>query len=183
MSRTIASGLAALALTGCGAVALSAPANAASCSANGGSSYPPGNCPSAHVTESTQSPATGGSLTLDFTGLAPGSSLSLTLDTGQGFGTFSANSSGEVIVTITIPSGLQGTHTLTATGTNASGAAVSLKSAFTVRSASSASSSSGAGVLPFTGSAIASESAAGLGLLAAGTVAVVIGRRRRTVSR
>jgi len=108
MSRTIASGLAVLALTGMGVVTVAAPASATEqpCPVTGsGGHYPPGLCMSSSVTQSTQTPT-------------------------------AANGAG------------------------------------------SSSSSN----LPFTGAATAAEGAAGLGLLAAGTLAVVLGRRRRTAS-
>ena len=182
MSRTIASGLTALALGGLGVIALAAPANAACSSSYSGG----GSCIGSGDTQSTQTPFTGGSFTLDFTGLAPGSSVRLVLDNGQSFGSFTANSSGEAVATITIPCGLSGHHTITSTGTSTSGAALTFTNDFTVAgtgaACTGAASASSGGGLPFTGANTAAEGAAGLGLLAVGTVAVVVGRRRRTVS-
>ncbi len=182
MSRTIASGLVALAISGVGVIALAAPASAA-CTVN----YSGARCIGAQDSQSTQTPAPGGSITLDFTGLKPGSSLTLTLDTGQGFGTFTVNANGEVVATIQVPCNLSGPHTLTAHATNADGSAVTFTNSFTATACSSAGAgagSSGSGSnLPFTGASTAAEGAVGLGLLAAGTFAVVVGRRRRTAVR
>jgi hypothetical protein len=182
MSRIIASGLTALALGGLG-VAFASPASAA-CTVNYGGG---GSCVGSGSTQSTQTPFTGGGLTLDFTGLAPGSSVQLVLDNGQGFGSFTANSSGDAVATVTIPCGLTGQHTFTGKGTSTKGTPLNFTNDFTVAGVGAACTSgaggsggSGGGNLPFTGADTAAEGAAGLGLLAAGTLAVVVGRRRRT---
>jgi len=179
MSRIIASGLTALALGGLG-VAFASPASAA-CTVNYGGG---GSCVGSGSTQNTQTPFTGGSLTLDFTGLTPGSSVQLVLDNGQGFGSFTANSSGEAVATVTIPCGLTGHHTFTGKGTSTNGTPLTFTNDFTVAgvgaACTSGSGGSGGGRLPFTGADTAAEGAAGLGLLAAGTLAVVVGRRRRT---
>ncbi len=65
-------------------------------------------------TQSTQTPPAGGSLTIDYSGLQPGSALTLTLDTGQGFGTFTVDANGMVSATFTVPCDLSGPHTVTA---------------------------------------------------------------------
>jgi len=188
MSRTIASGLAVLALTGMGVVTVAAPASAAKppCRVNRGGHYPPGLCKGSSVTQSTQTPFAGGSITFSFTDVAPGSKLTLTLDNGQSFGAFTANANGVVNATVKLPCSLSGPHTLTATGTSTEGNPITFTTDFTATACSAAAgsgaaSSSGSN-LPFTGANTAAEGAAGLGLLAAGTFAVVLGRRRRTVS-
>lgn len=177
MSRTITSGLAALAISGLGVVALAAPASAA-CTVT----YSGARCIGAMDTQSTQTPRAGGSLTIDYSGLAPGSALTLTLDTGQGLGTFTVDANGLENATFTVPRDLSGPHTVTAKGTKADGSAVTFTTSFTViaDSSSGGAGSGSSGNLPFTGADTAAEGAAGLGLLAVGTLAVVVGRRRRT---
>jgi len=87
-----------------------------------------------------------------------------------------------------LPCSLSGPHTLTATGTSTEGNPITFTTNFTATACSAAAGSgSGAGSssgsdLPFTGANTAAEGAAGLGLLAAGTFAVVVGRRRRTAA-
>ena len=183
MSRTIASGLAVLALTGMSVVTVAAPASAAKppCRVNPGGHYPPGLCKGSSVTQSTQTPAAGGSITFSFTDVAPGSKLTLTLENGETLGAFTANVNGAVNATVKLACSLSGPHTLTATGKSAEGNPITFTTGFTATACSAAGAGS-SGSLPFTGANTAAEGAAGFGLLAAGTLAVVFGRRRRDTS-
>ena len=176
MFRTAASGLSAAALAGLSVVVLAGPASAAQppCHVNRGGHYPPGLCRNASVTSNTQTPRAGGTITLSYTGLRPGTTVNITLDSnGVSLGSFTVGAGGNLSVSVRIPSGYAGAHTIIATGTSTSGSAIDFSLPITIRSAQQT------GGLPFTGSNTAVEGAAGIGLVAAGAAVVVLGRRRR----
>lgn len=135
---------------------------------------PPGNClPARTSTNSVTPPAV---VQADFEGVAPNSSGTSKLFSDPIFlGTWTANSLGAVHTSVTIPANAPvGQHTLAFTGTDPSGAAVTFTAPLTING-------SGSG-LPLTGTQIGAASILGVGLLGAGTVAVIAGRRRRVAA-
>ena len=173
MYRKLATGVAALAMTGFGTIALATPAHAVTkppCRINGGGHYPPGLCKNASVTQSSQSTQGGGTITFGYKGLKPGTTLTV------GSTTYRVGADGRVTATLQVPCSARGTQTVTATGTADDGNAITFTSTYTATPCSAHASGGG---LPFTGDNTAVEGAAALGLLGVGSLAVVAGRRRR----
>lgn len=172
MSRTLTRSLSALALGGLTSLTMIGTANAADpCGTTG---YPP--CPPAISTDTTVT-APGSSFHLTLHGFKPGSTVTVTVTiNGQTvtLGTFVADANGDVSANVALPNSVKaGSYTITASGVDASGAARVLTSAITV------AASTGGG-LPFTGQEIGIASLLGAGLVGAGSVAVVAGRRRKS---
>lgn len=190
MYRKTATGLAALAMAGLGTVVVAAPASAAKppCRVNGGGHYPPGLCKNASVRQSTQDPRGGGSVTFTYTGLKPGSVLTVPASNGFGAASVTVDANGNATLALTVPCSFRGNHTVLANGTSTDGNPIQFSSTIHVTSAGTSCTSTGSGSagggggLPFTGANTAAEGAAGLGLLVVGGAAVVAGRRRRRVA-
>jgi hypothetical protein len=138
--------------------------------------YPPGQCKKASTSDST--PTRGETVTF-YSGegqFTPGSTVHVRLGNTD-LGTVTADSSGAATFTFKIPSNLRaGKHAIVFTG-DALGSANSVSVPFTVTGSGTAVAGSG---LPFTGFELGAASLLGAGLLGAGTVAVVSGRKRKT---
>jgi LPXTG-motif cell wall-anchored protein len=136
-----------------------------------GSQYPVGR---GQLTESTTAAHPGDSVTVSGCGFKVGSSVSIDfLSTPVHLATVTADANGGIGATVTIPANAApGNHTIEATGVAPSGAPLVLSANITIL---------GAGTpLPHTGSSsTAPLTAAGVGLVLIGGVAVVGARRRR----
>jgi hypothetical protein len=92
-------------------------------------------------------------------------------------GTFTADATGTVHVSVTLPAGLApGSHTIVSTG--ASGKVVQFGLTLTAPAAAGSGQGGGGSDLAFTGVAIGGALVVALGLLAAGTITLMSGRRR-----
>ena len=176
MSRTATRLFAAIAIAGlttlASAPALAAPPPPGCKPEHGKPAYPPGQCKKAAITDSTATP--GQSLTA-YSGegqFDPGSSANAELrSTPKSLGTVTVDSAGAASVTFTVPTDLStGAHSVVFTGPFF-GVNRSVAVNFQVVGA-------GAG-LPLTGFEMGAAALLGVGLLGAGTIAVVSGRRRR----
>lgn len=194
MSRTVARGLTALTLGGLSSLALVVPAHAATCPP---ATYPPGvACVPFSITVTVT--AAGKTFTIHLSGFKPGSPVDIVIhSTPLDLGTFTADATGAVDATLTLPSNFPaGAHTITASGIDAAGKPFILASPLTVAAAGSTlgtttsatgtsatgtSSTSSAG-LPFTGFELGAASLLGVGLLGAGSLAVVSGRKRKSTA-
>jgi hypothetical protein len=118
---------------------------------------------------SSSSVAPGGRVTISGGGFAPGAQVQITVaSTPTLLATVSADGSGSIQATVTIPSNLEpGTHTLSATGANPAGGTLVLTSTITVSG------------LALTGSNTGVLVGVALALLGAGVLLVVVTRRRR----
>ncbi|HZQ26868.1 MAG TPA: LPXTG cell wall anchor domain-containing protein [Acidimicrobiales bacterium] len=136
-----------------------------------GSQYPVGR---GQLTLSNTAAHSGDDVTASGCGFKPGSSVALDfLSTPVRVGTATADANGGIRATVTVPANATpGTHTIEATGTDPRGAPLVLSASITIL---------GAGApLPHTGSSsTAPLTAAGVGLVLIGGVAVVGARRRR----
>lgn len=170
MARKLASGGAALAMIAVVIIGMASSASAVGC----GDYPPPATClPAKTSTNSVTPPAP---VEVDLAGLAPNSDgISRLFSNAIFLGTWTANSAGAAHFSVTIPaSAPAGQHTLAFTGTDPAGNAITFTAPLTING-------SGSG-LPLTGAQIGAASVLGLGLLGAGTVAVIAGRRRRTAA-
>ena len=170
MSRTRTRGLTALAVGGLTSLTMITPAQAIACPAG---TYPPGvQCTPVAIT--VTSVVAGQSFTVTVTGFKAGSAVTFVLHSAAAnLGTFTANASGSVTASLTVPSGFAaGAHTLTASGVAPDGSARILSAPLTVKASGSS--------LPFTGFELGAASLLGAGLLGAGTLAVMSGRKRKT---
>ena len=120
------------------------------------------------LTISPTSVHAGGSLTIDASGWQGSSSVTITLHSDPVvLGTVSADASGNVHATVTVPAATApGAHTIVATGTGASGSPQEASTGVTVMAASSG----GGGSLPRTGAAIGALTLVGLGLFGGGAL-------------
>lgn len=137
--------------------------------------YPPGQCKKAATSDST--PGVGEDITVDsgegeFT---DGTDVNVTFESKTiALGTVKANSAGLATITFKVPSVAAGTHHVVFRG-DFLGTPNTVSVTLQVHGAAAA----GAG-LPFTGFELGAASLLGAGLLGAGTVAVVSGRKRKT---
>jgi LPXTG-motif cell wall-anchored protein len=139
--------------------------------------YPPGNSSNAQISDTTVTP--GASVTVSDSGNDPFEQVDVDVHSVQVFvGSTTANGRGVATLTFTVPTSLPaGHHTVVMVG-QTSGHTGSV--GFTiVRSGSTNPASSGSG-LPFTGgNDIWQMTAAGVGLVLVGGIALVVVRRRR----
>jgi hypothetical protein len=129
------------------------------------------------VSVSNQAPAAGSSITFSGSGFAAGEKVTISLDNGKQFPSVFANASGAFSETITLPAGVTGTHTITATGTT-SGHSASIKIQVAGVGASGGTTASGSG-LAFTGASVIGIIALGVLLLVGGGLMLLAGRRRK----
>lgn len=131
-----------------------------------------------------QTPCEGCSFTVSGDGFTPGERVRIVLDNGDFLGTAVADSSGHFSFSVTLPSGLTGTHSIIATGETSGRTAtssVSISAPTSTGSASGSSSSSGSG-LAYTGFAVAGIGGIGVALLIGGGAMLLIGKRRKGVA-
>lgn len=122
----------------------------------------------------THQPTVGGSLAVSGTNCNPNSTVSISLDNGRfPLGTAPTDASGRYSTTVTLPSGLTGTHTVTVVG-----AACAATEGITIQAASSGGGGGG-GALAGTGVAVVGIAALGVVLLIGGGLMLLAGRRRR----
>ncbi|MFN2537280.1 MAG: hypothetical protein ABR549_03890 [Mycobacteriales bacterium] len=180
MARTTSRALAGLAVAGLAvlsaAPAIAAPPGPGCAPERGRPAYPPGQCKKPAVSDSTVTPgepltASSGEGQFD-----KGKKVKATgHSTPFSIATTSANSAGEAVVTFTVPSNLPaGQHSVVFTGPFF-GTTRSVSVPFTVVGSTSASD------LPFTGFQIGAASLLGVGLVGAGTISVLAGRRRKAL--
>lgn len=166
-------------------VGVSQAASAAACTAG---TYPPGQCQTIVLGESFVN--AGGSVSVSGAGFTAGERVTAAFcSSGTVLGTDTADSSGRVSVTVTIPSSTRpGTHYICLTG--AAGEHVSAAITVSGSTSGTTSSSSGSGStsgiasggLPQTGSNLAVLAGSGLTLLLIGTMLVLVVVRRRRQS-
>jgi hypothetical protein len=115
----------------------------------------------------------GGSVTLSGSGFAPSSEVEITIEsTPRTLDTVTANASGEIAVTVAIPSDLSaGTHTLKGTGVTPDGATLVLSATVSIAGGGQAD-------LAGTGARIGPMAGAGAALLAIGIIVLMLSRRR-----
>ena len=144
---------------------------------NPGGTYPPGQCTEV-LGVSAQTLHPGQAFQFSGSDFAQGSPASLDLHTATyHLGTFSADSSGHVNGTATIPTGIaNGSHTLSLNGVDPQGRALLEAVKVTITGGSRAAS----GSLPFSGTtAVLPLTGAGVGMVLAGGLTVMTLRRRR----
>ena len=125
------------------------------------------------VAASTQAPAEGASLTLTGTGYLPGETVDNVLHSAPySLGSAVADSLGNFSVSVTLPSGVTGSHTISSTGVT-SGRVSTV--AITIVGPQSASG------LPDTGVAILGIGSVGVTALVVGGLVLAAGRRRTRV--
>ena len=174
MSRTVTRGLTAIVLGVLTSLTMISPAHADTCPPG---TYPPGvGCTPVAITVTTAT--AGQDVTLTMSGFGAGSAVTFAITcasgTGGNLGTFNAGSTGSVTATVKIPSSCGvGVATITASGTGANGAALIQSASLTIKAAAG-------GGLPFTGFQLGAASLLGTGLLVAGAIAIVSGRKRKT---
>ncbi len=181
--RTLGSGIAALALAGAGSIAVAPSANAATCTAtrttDGQGTYAVQvTCDAAFLSVTIVTLKNGKvKITVKFDGFGPGSKVKIFLKSDPVLlGEFTADANGSVTTDVTIPANTaNGLHHLEAVGVDANGLFYSVSTPLTV----TGSQLAGGGGLPFTGFELGAASLLGAGLLGAGTLAVVSGRKRK----
>ena len=188
MAHTVTRGLSALALGGFMTLSLAGPAWAAD------PTPVSGQCPAGYTVSqdgTTCSPGTqsgstvdpGGTITIVAPGFGPNSPVTITV-CGKPYttgGPFSAGSDGTFSGTVTVPSDTSaGSCTIVVSGTGPNGAARAVSFPITVTSSGTGGGSgNGGGGLPFTGFELGAASVLGAGLLGAGTIALIAGRKRK----
>ena len=149
------------------------------------SPYPPSTSgPTVVINSGTLQP--GQSITLTFTGFLPNETITVIVFSDPiNLGSFSANSSGTAVVTVTLPASLEaGSHTIVATGATSGysasfGFTVASGLAFTGEGAGGGST--GGSGLAFTGIAVGGSLILAVGLLTAGTMTLLAGRRKSSM--
>ena len=137
------------------------------------------------IAVSTTNPAEGSSIDVTGTDFDAGSTINFTLySQPYALGSVTTDSSGAFAVSVTLPDGVTGTHTIAAQGPTSS-ASVTIE-IYAVNQGSGGAAgdngSSSGGGLASTGFAVAGIGVLGLGLLAGGTVLLLSGRRRKVSS-
>lgn len=141
---------------------------------------------------SDQTPSEGSSFTISGAGFKAGEHVRIVLDNGDFLGTATADSTGQYSFSVTLPSGLTGTHSIIATGETSGKVATSSISISAPTSSSSNGSasgsssssgtSSGSGTgLAYTGVAVVGIGSIGLALLVGGGAMLLLGKRRKGV--
>jgi hypothetical protein len=183
MVSTTARLLSTLAITGVATLslapaALAAPPGPGCKPVKGKPAYPPGQCKKKAISDS--SPSRGEDVTAysgegEFT---DGQPVEVELHSKvYALGTVTADGAGAATVTFKIPSGISnGNHAVVFTG-DFLGTRRSVSVGLAITGGSTASNGGG---LPFTGFELGAASLLGAGLLGAGTVAVISGRKRKT---
>jgi LPXTG-motif cell wall-anchored protein len=139
--------------------------------------YPP-DAPT--IGTSSSSIQNAGSTTVMGAGWQAGTTVALTIaSTPQSLGTASVQSDGTFAQDVTIPCLDAGTHTISASGTDASGAANTVSTTVTVTGTCGAGGGSG-GTLPHTGSNASGVVTLASGLILLGAVLVIALNRRRS---
>jgi LPXTG-motif cell wall-anchored protein len=142
----------------------------------GAATYPP-DAPS--IGTSSSSVQNGGSTTVMGTGWQTGTTVALTIaSTPQSLGSASVQSDGTFSQGVTIPCLDAGTHTISGSGTGASGAANTASTTVTVTGA--CGPNGGGGTLPHTGSNASGVVTLASGLILLGAVLVIALNRRRS---
>jgi LPXTG-motif cell wall-anchored protein len=140
----------------------------------GAAPYPP-DAPS--IGTSSSSVQNAGSTTVMGAGWQPGTTVALTIaSTPQSVGTASVLSDGTFTQDVTIPCLDAGTHTISGSGTDASGAANTVSTTVTV----TGTCDPGGGTLPHTGSNTSGVVTLASGLILLGAVLVIALNRRRS---
>ena len=172
MARTIARGLTALALGGLTSLTMISPAHAAPCPP---ATYPPG-VPCIPFTITVTVVVDGQTFTITVGGYKAGSAVEFVIHSSpKSLGTFTADAAGNVTATLQLPTDVPaGQHVLTASGVGPDGKPRILSSPLAVKA-----KSAGSGI-PFTGFELGAASLLGAGLLGAGTIALVSGRKRQS---
>lgn len=137
--------------------------------------YGPTTGPSITVSPTVVAP--GGTVTITCTGFDPGETVIIVLHTDPvTLGTATADPSGDVHTTVTIPTNTTpGQHTITVTGETSGltlSATITVEGAVTAAAAPSSS-------LPFTGANVAATTGVGAGAVAIGGGLVLAARKRR----
>lgn len=131
----------------------------------------------ATLSVNNQNPAVGGSFDESGSGFGANEEVSNTLHTAP-FALTSAhtNANGDFSVTLTLPAGVSGSHTIVATGlTSGKTATISI----IIGSTATGSGSSGGGGLASTGVAVLGIAGLGVVLLVGGGVMLMTGKRRK----
>lgn len=150
------------------------------------SPYPVPTTPAPTLTISIDSPLIEGApITITISGFGPFESFTIVIFSDPvNVGTFTTDGSGNATVTFPLPGGLDpGAHTIVATGSNGSvaqaGFTIPGGLAFTGEGQGTGGTATGGGSgLAFTGIAIGGSLVLALGLLTAGTVTLMAGRRQ-----
>jgi len=143
----------------------------------GAAPYPP-DAPS--IGTSSSSIPNAGSTTVMGTGWQPGTTVALTIaSTPQSLGGATVQGDGTFSQAVTIPCLDAGTHTISGSGTDASGAANTVSTTVTVTGTCNANGGNG-GTLPHTGSNSSGVITLASGLILLGAVLVIALNRRRS---
>jgi len=139
--------------------------------------YPPGLC---RASENSGTFDQGRPARFDGSGFGADTNVIVSIhSTPTVLGSGTADSSGNFVDTVTIPSSTTpGRHTITLSGTNPDGTARALTTTITVSAAAAAQGSG----LPFTGAEIAGMSLAGVALIGGGIVLLLAARRQRSAA-
>jgi hypothetical protein len=125
------------------------------------------------VAVSDQTPPAGGTLTVSCSGYVPGDVVTVTLDSVTTLGSATADASGSLSLSVTLPAGVTGVHTIVCTG------ATSGVDSLTITIGSSGAGGGGGGGLASTGVAVIGIGSLGVLLLIGGGVLLLAGKRRR----
>lgn len=174
MSRRVRRTFTVLALGGLSGLALVHGAQAADCTNQYGKASP---CVGGG--SSTGQAGPGDTVDETATGFGAGTEAKATVEsTPIGLGTLTADATGTIRFSVKVPGVTPGLHHVVVRGVSPTGAAHIVSLPLTVTGAA-AGGGTGSG-LPFTGFELGAASLLGAGLLGAGTVAVVSGRKRRS---
>lgn len=143
------------------------------------SSAAPGYTHGAHISLSATNVNGCGHLTVTGTDFAPNETVTLTLHTKTYvLGTVQTDASGNFSKVVDLPLGVNGSHTITATGTTHDKSSAKLTIS---NCADTGGVSTGGGGTSITGVAVIGISVLGLLLIGAGLLLVISGRRRRAL--
>lgn len=150
------------------------------------SPYPPPTSAGPSISIAFDSPlVTGSPITITITGFQPFESITLVIFSDPiNLGTFTADGEGTLTTTVTVPAGLEpGAHTIVATGSEGSVAqyGITLAGGLAFTGPGEGSGGGGSG-LAFTGIAIGGSLILAIGLLTAGAVTLMAGRRKASSS-
>lgn len=145
------------------------------------SAYPPTQGRTLAV--STTNPAPGESITISGRGWEPGVLITITIHSQVvTLGTTRTTQSGSFSATVTIPSYLQGHHTLTASSKNGPFLTLNVFVAAHAGANSAPGSGKTSGGLPFTGVDVYALGGLSVALMLSGAIMLLTGRRRRVIA-
>jgi hypothetical protein len=136
----------------------------------------------ASIALSASTVAEGGHVTISGTGFEATRTVTLTLHTVTvSLGTAQTDASGAFSTTVTLPSGVTGSHTITAADAAGNSASATITITAPGRGTSGGGSGGSGGGVSATGVAVIGLSAVGFALLVGGALMLLAGRRRKAL--